>query len=495
MTTTSEPESLGANGERRLHPLSWLFVLLQQLKQFALPLLVLLFSGRGDRNELWSLVGVGALALISLFQYFTYRFRLDAEGIVIRSGLLQKNVRHIPFERIHNVALHQTLLHRFFSVAEVRLESAGGQKPEGQMRVLSLADAKALEQLVRDHAHASPGGNNTAAAEAPEEVLLSLDNAEVLRLGLISNRGMIVVAAGFGALAQTGSDLPGNLVRAVGDGAFGWAKSAHLGVVATMVGALLLFAAFVLLLRLFSVLLALLQFHGFRLAEIRSRLVVQRGLLTQMRSSLSRKRIQAFTLHEGLLHRWFDRRSLRVDTAANSGGNEQNTLRDLVPLATPLRMDGLVAGLLPAGQWPITDWRSLHPKAWWRQFSLPAALTVVATGFLVWKSGAIGLLALLALPLFWLRAHIWARHAGYAEQQGLVAVREGWLDRHWRFVEARKLQSLRLAQSPFDRRHGMATLLLDTVGAGAMEPPLRIRYLPIAEARALQSRLAALMQA
>ena len=54
-----------------------------------------------------------------------------------------------------------------------------------------------------------------------------------------------------------------------------------------------------------------------------------------------------------------------------------------------------------------------------------------------------------------------------------------------------KIQSLVLAQSPFDRHHGMATLLMDTVGASPFEPPLRIRYLPEAEARALHDRLAA----
>jgi putative membrane protein len=48
-----------------------------------------------------------------------------------------------------------------------------------------------------------------------------------------------------------------------------------------------------------------------------------------------------------------------------------------------------------------------------------------------------------------------------------------------------------LTQSPFDRHHGMATLLMDTVGASPFEPPLRIRYLPEAEARALHERLAA----
>ena len=120
-------------GEHRLHAWSWLFVTLQHMKQFILPLLVLLFAGRGDRNELWPLIGVGVLALASVWQYFTYRYRLLPERIEIRSGLLERKLRQIAYARIHNVALHQTLLHRIFNVAEVRLESAGGMKPEAEM--------------------------------------------------------------------------------------------------------------------------------------------------------------------------------------------------------------------------------------------------------------------------------------------------------------------------------------------------------------------------
>ena len=56
----------------------------------------------------------------------------------------------VPFwYSIHNVVLHQTMLHRLFGVAEVRLESAGGQKPEAQMRVLRLDEALALENLIK----------------------------------------------------------------------------------------------------------------------------------------------------------------------------------------------------------------------------------------------------------------------------------------------------------------------------------------------------------
>jgi putative membrane protein len=496
MTTPSEGVVAGGD-ERRLHPWSWLFVLIQQLKSFALPIVVLLFTGRGNSWELWGLVGAGVLVLVSLGQYFTYRFRVDEDGIVIRKGLLQKSLRHIPFQRIHNVALNQTLLHRLFKVAEVRLESAGGMQAEGEMRVLSLADAHALEQLVRSHGReARREATPDAPAAAPEvHTLLELPTSEVVRLGLISNRGMLLVAAAFGIAAQTAGDLVGDAIEYVADHAAGWSKAYELGVAGSVVAAVALLVFALVALRLLSVLLALLQYHGFVLTETGRRLSAQRGLLTRLRASMPRSRIQAWSLRESLTHRWLGRQGLRVDSASMETANDNRSLRDLAPVATPEAMAGLIRHLLPGHAWPMTQWRPLHPKAWRRQFAIPALFAFALAGLLTFLNGPWGLAALALLPVFALRAVVWARYAGYSLEGGLVAVREGWLDKRWRFAEVRKLQSLQLAQSPFDRRHGMASLLMDTVGASPFESALRVRYLPEAEARALRDQLAAAMEA
>lgn len=498
--TTTPSDGLAVDGaERRLHPLSWLFVLIQQLKSFALPILVLLFGPGGNEWELWGLVGAGVLVLVSVARYFTYRYRLDDDGIVVRSGLLQRSLRHVPYARVQNVALHQSLLHRVFGVAEVRLESAaGGVRPEAEMRVLSLADAQALEVLVRGQGRAAAtreDGTPDATALPPSQVLLALPTSEVVRLGLISNRGMLVVAAGIGLLAQTGSDRLGDAVAGTGRAVIGWGSEMHLGAVGWVVGGLVLMGFAVVVLRLLSVLLALLQFHGFTLAESGRRLSVQRGLLNRLRANMPRHRIQAWTLRESLMHRWLGRRGLRVDSATVENSNDQRSMRDLAPVATPDAADALVRHLLPGVAWPPTAWRPLHPKAWRRQFAVPALGIVASSLLLAWLHGPWGLAALVLLPVFVLRAVVWARHAGYSADDTLVAVREGWLDRHWRFAEVRKLQALKLVRSPFDRRHGMATLVMDTAGASPLEPPLRVRYLPEAEARALHDRLAATMDA
>jgi putative membrane protein len=364
-------EALQAVATQRLHPLSWLFTLIAQLRMFALPLLVLLLGGSrkdgDDIGDLIGLAGAGVLAVVAVWQYFTYRYGFLESALVIRSGLLQRNVRLIPFDRVQNVTLHQNLLHRLVGVAEVRLESAGGMgNAEAQMQVLKLEQANALEALVREGANraraaqATDAGGDATRDDAPV-LWLALPTRELVRLGLISNRGMLVVAAGFAYLTQAGDVFTKRLsngIESMGREGIALAEAWHLGPVAYAGLAFALLVAMVAAVRLLSVALAILQFHDFRLHAGERELRVERGLISRVRSHLPKRRIQAYSLRETLLHRWFGRQSLRVDRASVEAVNESQSVRDLVPLAAPAGMDGMLAALLPEGSWPLQDWQT-----------------------------------------------------------------------------------------------------------------------------------------
>lgn len=485
--------------DRRLHPLSWLFVLLQQLRSFAVPLILLLVSGRrGATAEWYGLIGVGALTLTSVVQYLTFRYRPDVDGFVIRSGVFQRTSRDIPYERIHTVNLHQTLLHRLFNVTEVRLESAGSKEAEAVMRVLSIDDARALETFIRDQAAARRADADPASAvtAAPEEVpLLTLGIAELVRLGLISNRGMVVVAAIVGVAWQffgegrIASDNVPDVVLTIGDDARQYLTAHVHDVVGLAIGGLAVIVLLLVVVRALSVLLAVLQYYGFVLVEMGRQLRVERGLLTRVRNQLPLRRIQAWRIDETLLHRWFGRRSLRVDSAAGHEGDDRG-VRHLVPVATPDTIDALLHRLRPGDTWPPPEWHALHPKAWRRMFVVPSAIVAIVAAVATWRIGPLALGLLLVIPLLIVRARRAARLAGYALTPRAMLVRTGWLSRQWMIVDVRKVQALRLTQSPLDRRHGMATIWLDTAGASAAEGVMRIRHLSADVARALHDRIA-----
>ena len=479
--------------QRRLHPLSWLFVLIVQLRQFAFPLIILLFTGRGESYEFWPLIGVAALAVYSVFQYFTYRYRVLDDELVVRSGVFQKSVRHISFSRIQNVSITQNVLHRLFNVAEVRLEAAGGVKPEAEMRVLSLDDAHELEATIRSHANTQDVSAEAETSRTKAEALHDLSVLDVVKLGLINNRGMIVIGAAIGVMFQTAGEAMGKLVNTSVKWLFGWSDSLHLGAVSTVLGAVFLLIFFLVLVRIFSVVLALLQYHGFVLSQLGRRLTVQRGLLSRLRSSLPLRRIQAYGLSEGWLHRRFGKRSLKVDSASGAAMNEEHKspLRDLVPLATPEEMDRLIARFLASDQWPIQHWHDLHRDAWKREFMLPALFFFVAGCAAAVFYDVVLLAILLIIPVLFLRAKVWSAHAAFAQTEDLIAVREGWLSREWRFAEISKLQGMSLREGILDRHFGMASVYLDTAGSNAMTSAFRIPYMAREDAEKLMVQLSA----
>lgn len=498
---------LRAEQDRRLHPLSWLFVLLGSLRQFALPLIAfVVFGQRADEDDLWfQAMGLAAGVLLTLgavARYYTYRFRIERGVLVVRSGLLSRNLRQIPLTRIQNVALKQGLLHRALGVADVRLESAvGGGTPEAQMQVLSLADAAALEAVVQaagaaNAPSAGEVGNDTAlpaakpAAASEGKTLLGLDTAELVKLGLTSNRGLVLGAVGFGAFAQFGGEGFGRTIANTAEAGVEYAGQLGLGWAQWLLLGFILLLAFLALARAVAVLLVVLQFHGFRLVENAGSLGVEQGLLTRLRMRAPLAKIQRWTVYDSLLHRFFDRRSVRVETAALQAVNEQQALADVIPIAHPGTVDALIQRWLPDIDWGHWNWQPLHPRAWRRvlfpSLLLIGGLTALATlRFGPWAL----LLPVLLLPLAVLRARGLAKRCGWVLTDRVLAWRSGWLDRHVSFAEVHRLQGLRLTQSPFDRRHGMATLYADTAGSSPFTHQLELRYLPEAEARALFAEL------
>jgi putative membrane protein len=395
-----------AGARHRLHPVSILFILGAQARSLLVPGLFVLFAARrSDDPSVWAMVLIVPYALAAVVRFLSFRYAYLPDELVIESGFVFRKRRHIPYGRIHNIASVENPLHRAFGVAEVRVETAGGEEPEARIRVLSL---EALGEMRRRVAAAKARGTaGAAAAAAGAEVAAAAAGAAAARAGqgaaaagegeaalparapaataapaartlvrlgvkdlvlhgLIDNRGMVVAGALVGLAWQAGlfdrAGLGGGRPRGGWEGwGGGWEAWGELPArvwelvwgplrdgaspLRVALGALLALALFLVFVRLLSIAWAFYKLWGFRLVLAGRELASESGLLTRMRTALPLHRIQTVTVTETPLHRLLRRVEVGAETAGGKGGAREGKGgdRERQRLAPVLRRDALPA--------------------------------------------------------------------------------------------------------------------------------------------------------
>jgi len=509
----SQAQSADA-GERRLHPVSVLFLTASLLRHTALPLLAGLALGHSSPQwQRWALLGALVAVLVTAVKTWRYRYEIQGQELVIREGVISREVRHVPFARIHNSSQRRNLFHRLFGVTELRLESAAGGKPEAVMKVLSLRAAADLEARIRAVPQAAAATADVAAAAEPPaldsapRVWLQLDWREILRLGLISNRGMVVVGVLWGTLMS--KDFTRRWVFSAIQGP--WHALRHMAttqlqmagpwLVALEVGVLVLMG--LVLVRLLSVLLAFFRYHGYRLEQQGEKLVQTRGLSTRVTASARLPRLQRWVLRETLLHRLFGRCQLSVTVAGESDAHDHGLeagghFDELAPVARPELAQAMLQRCVPGLNWDELAWQPFAPQALARRW-IGAARWILPLfallGFGAWQGLWTApllpsLVALvLILSLSWWHARLWLRFGAWAEQGDLLLYRHGVFTRRWEIVVGARLQQLSLYSSSLDRSLGLCHLRADTQGAKSLGRALDIPFLRQADADRLRQRL------
>lgn len=498
--------------DRHLHPASFLFILGSQARQMLVPAVALLFTARTTEAG-WELVAallVVPFALIAVVRALVFRYRIDEDELVIRSGVIFRSVRHVPYRRIHNIDAVQNVIHRLLGVAEVRIETGGGSEPEAAIQVLSMEAFRELrEHVLARRAPAAafaPATEGEAVSQAPptedSAVILQLSPRELMLAGLIQNRAAIVVAAAFGliyefGLAESlvervfGRDMPGRgvarqLVRVVLQG------QVPIRAILLGIGAII---AVLVLLRLLSMLWTLVMLHGYTLVRHGTDLRAEYGLLTRVTTTTPLKRVQTLTIVEGLLHRRFGRVMVRVQTAGSPAGNaEGETTRRvaIAPILPRAKVQQFVDAVLPGTSVEHVEWQPPHPRAFRRAFVVTSVMLMLLTSWLgIWLRWRWFFLVPVLLAWAAFSARKYVANLWWGTTTNAVLFRSGWLRRYMTVVQFPRVQAVSLVESPFDRRHGMASLHVDTFGATGAVHSVDIPYMPRESADSLMRFLAA----
>ena len=352
------------------------------------------------------------------------RFRVSSAYVELRTGLLFRQHRQVPFDRIQAVDISRPVLARLTGLSEVVVQSAGGRG--SHLRLAFLTDARAQE--VREQLMALAGRAEDAAligdavlpgaAVHPDDGLRPgpavLAGAAVVR---VPNARLVQASLYSGGAVFLAVAVP-TLVVGVVTGTpqlVGWLGPMVLGVGGRHLQRLVRHANFTV------------HHHG-------DRLVIRHGLTDLRSTSVPLHRIQAAGLVQPLFWRLPGWWRLEVNVAGAGGGRDEDTETVLLPVGSTREALAVLALVRP---------------------SIPEDLSVAALagegeahGFTTASSRA-----RLLDPLSW-------RRKGYAVTPDSVLLRGGVLHRRTQVVPHARIQALGVRQGPLQRWRGVASVTL-----------------------------------
>jgi putative membrane protein len=487
---TTATTALPVLAKGHLHPAILLLRLFDALQRAVFPVV----AGLVLPGYRW-LLAVGAVLFVlqlgyALARYLTLEYTLTAAELRIREGLLERQERRIPLDRIQDLGFESTLLRRFLGLAVVLVETASGRGVEARLDALGRADAEHLREVLlaaRAAAVAAPavGATDEIAAPAapePEWLVHRSTTGELLLRGLTDLRLSAFVLTGFAALrASSEFDFVFRLAG-VGQSLRGWIGQFP----PLMIGLILLgLLAIVVLFGVLATMIGnLVQFHGFALT-LRGDVLQRRfGLLTTRQKTLPRPRIQRVTYEQPWLRRLLGVGVVKADSAGGSRVDGEDTTGGwdvVVPLLAQPKAQAMLPALLPSilGEaFAVHSGSSRLVARMAIQGLLLAALVVAA--WWPW-SGRTALLGLLVVPLWALLGVLVWRNLGYALGERTLLLQHGIIGRTTAWLPTDKVQAVVLRQGPLAQLLGLADLTIYVAGGS----PTRVPDLLAADARAL----------
>ncbi|MCP2269634.1 putative membrane protein [Actinokineospora diospyrosa] len=430
------------------------------------PLAALVFFGDFDTWRVITSFGVVGLVIgYGLLSWLTTKYRITDSQVELHKGVVFRQRRSIPRDRIRTVDLTAKLGHRLFRLSAVRVGTGQQERTPGEGTVtldaVTAVEAERLRQaLLRKTEHVE---------DADEEgvTIASLDT-RWYRYAPLTLSGFISIGIVIGFLMNLVNELDlrfsevGFFRRALH-----WLSSAEPATVVPVV------AGFAIVLSVLASLAGyLLQNHNYRLTRQSDGTVrVRRGLLTTRSVSIEEKRLRGAVLHEPLLLRAGG--GGRV-TAVTTGLNKVGGSSLLLPPAPRPEADRVTADVLAVADTPTASPLTQHPaRAKTRRIIRAVVPTVVIAAVLLalaetadWPTW-LWIVAAVLVPVSALVALDRYRALGHSLTNDYLVARSGSLDRRTVALRRDGIIGWKLTRTLFQRRARVFTLTAVTAaGSG-----------------------------
>lgn len=447
------------------------------------PLAGVLVIGGDNRWQILTFIGLAFLAIMIIagfLSYIKFRFRLDGDRVLIRSGVLnQKNIT-LTFDRIQNVILKEPIYFRPFNLVTMEIESTGSSNIEISLGGIPRLLAEAIRLKVIDQKHIKiDHESEEETSPIKEDQLIHRPISELVRYGLSSNAIWAFAALAASILPQLDFEEWGIFEKA-GDfitNTFG--SDPVILSILSFVGIVFIIAALLLI----SVLGSIIIYYDFRLSKHGKRFQATKGLFEKQENTMLESKIQSIKIKQPWVAKLFGRSHIHLKKTGSSTSPEEAPAgggqKFIIPSVEHTFTDRFTKILYPSFNWQSLPLKGIHYKFVTKyifMIFLPIA-ALISTVITLISGSYFGLLPLLlpllATPIIML---IRARY-GYASDDEHGIVRTGFFGQTFTIFPFFKAQTVTLTQTPGQRKHKLATLDIKLSG-----DKIHLPYIPFEDA-------------
>ena len=485
-----------------LSPLTLIYEGFSKLPSFIIPFYLIFYNKNIEESIFFILFSIIFLISIPsiILNWYLFNYTLRDTEIIIRSGILNKQTRHIPYIKIHNISISQNFLQKIFRIAKVSLETAGDNKTEGELRYLTYQNAEVIKnqinklsqnlQFVNKLNFAENNAENNADSqinnqtenenenqininnnflakevnlinsnEQEEREIFSLNNKELIKFSAIRSRPIFLVVAfwvanlinqlnifGGGGIID---DFEQNYINNI----------SNYGIFEQVIIFTLSFIGILFLSWLMDFVITFNSYYNFSLKRFNNNFIIKTGFTTTNQSTIPINKIQLIQIKTNLLKKYFNFYSLFLDTAGFDS-TKNKTSEVVVPFARYERILDIIKEFLNLEEnYQILK---ISTKVIIRRTFKLAILLIFITTVLVYLFNYNYLILLALAPLIYYYNYLYFINFSYSTNDKFIIIRRGVYFKSELIIPIDKIQSVTQVSNYFQRRLGLSDIIIDT---------------------------------
>lgn len=472
---------------KRLNPVGLLIGFISGLPGLVLPIIALIFGARSDDSGIGFILAVALAVTLSslIFRWIIwrrFRYFIGAEEIRIESGLLNRQARSIPFDRIQDVSIEQKLLARLFELGEVKFETGGGEGEDAKLSYVTMDEGERLRGLIRERkdgaiAAQTETAKNIIETNIPDHPpIFAMGMKRVITFGLFEF-SLVIFAVLFGVAQQFDFLLPFDAFAILSWFDLFEERGIDLDNIsfgARFIGGIAALIAIIILGLSTGVIRTLLREYGFRLDNTGKAFRRRRGLTTLTDVAMPIHRVQSAMIETGFLRKKFGWHALKFISLAQDSKEEASHVA--APFA---RMEEITAITAIADiEMPDENLQFLRlAKGWWLSafcFALAFIIIAILSLHIFLNAGPVSLAPLSLLPVFLIFIWLDWCHKSHARNAVQIYYRTGWWGPRLTITPQIKIQSVEIRQGPLARMLGLAEVEFGIAGGALSIPGLKL---------------------